>query len=107
LPRQHVEQLRELVQLEPPQPHADPRDTRISSRRQLISTLFSIRDHGSELPHFERLTLPANARLLEENGAAIIELDGERDEHEFGPEERKPQRRGGDIEESLGVSHRR
>ncbi len=58
---------------------ADARDAVVVLARE-EPRLLAVRPHGAELENRERLAAVANARLAEKDGAAIVELDGKRDQ---------------------------
>src|SRR6185437_3598038 len=92
VPREHVEQLRQLVEAEPAQHSADTRHARIIlqleekpvrvpvERRQLLPPQLRLERHASELPHHELAAAQSHAALTKEHGTARVELDRDRDQ---------------------------
>src|SRR5215203_5721909 len=79
----HVPELRELVEIELPQPPPDRRASRIIvSRPHRAGVVFGPRVHRAELVDVEGLAVEPHALLGIENGAGRGPLDDHRDERE-------------------------
>jgi len=68
LPAQHVEELRQLIELGPPQVLANPGDPRIALRRQARSHHVGPVDHRAKLVDPEERAVPTGTALTEEDG---------------------------------------
>jgi hypothetical protein len=74
LAAQHVDELRQLVQVKPPQISAGGRDTGIIGQSPLRTGIrLGIFPHGTELKHFERLPAHPDAPLAVKNGSCRLE----------------------------------
>src|SRR6516164_7525025 len=72
----HVDELRQLINGSLADESADPGDARVATLHQPGGRRIAlIRMHGAELVDFDQLVVEAVALLLEENGAAAVELD--------------------------------
>ncbi len=76
LAAEHVEELRQLVELAVAQPAADRRHPRVAARGHAGSMLLRAHDHGPELEHVERDQVSPHPLLPEERGTAVGEAHG-------------------------------
>src|SRR5262249_41643734 len=70
-------------------------------RQEFELQLLGVGHHRAELEHRESAPVHAHAFLLEEDGPARGDLDGERREHHEGGEDPEREGRSGDVEEAL------
>ena len=80
----HMQELRELIDLEPAKPPTHKRDFGVIKRHQLLGVRCSIAAHGSKLNQAERLTVQAAANLRKKNRSTTGQFDQERGQDQSG-----------------------
>jgi hypothetical protein len=100
---QHVDQLRELVELEVAQPGTDAGDAAVAGHgeRRSVAGLERSHHHGAELEDAKDPAVPADAFLAEEHRARRLELDRDREQPEQRRKQQQPGAGGDDVERPL------
>ena len=93
---EHIEELRQLVQLGVAEERAQPGDPGVVPHRQRAALLGAGR-HGAELVDRERLEMPADPFLFEEHRPLAVQLD--RDRHQ--EHERSEDHQSGDGDQAV------
>src|SRR4051794_6522214 len=97
---EHVQELRQLVDVPAPQKAADQRHAIVASAR-LAEIAVVVDPHGAEFIDPERLLVEAVALLAEHRRAGAVEPDQERDENEERQQQHEAERRADDVEQAL------
>ena len=102
LPAQHVQELRQFVDVRPPQDRAHARHARIVAdglAKPGARIIHAV--HAAEFQHLDRLVVEAEARLAEQRRPARLEPDQRRDHDEQRPERHQQHRGARDVEGPL------
>ena len=103
---QHVDDLRQLVEMVPAQHPADRGAARIAPHRPHRSgTLLGVLGHGAELEHPEHPSVPSQPRLAVEHGTSALDAERQRDcapeHHPQRPQQHQRERHQSEIERAL------
>ena len=98
---EHVEELRNLVDVPAPQEAAEPGQSRIVAGGLRDHRAVVERAHGAKFDDAERLLIEAVAALHEENRAGTVEPDQRGDGEEHRRERNERDRRGDQVEQPL------
>src|SRR5215204_6655868 len=97
---EHVQELRQLVDVPAPQQAAGQRHAIVASGR-LADLVVVMNPHGAEFVDPERLLVEAVALLAEVRGAGAVEADQGRDQEKERQQQHEAERRADDVEQAL------
>ena len=99
---QHVEKLREFIQLPATQEWTDRRKGLVANSRDGTALRFRKVDHGAELEDGEGMTVKAHPPLQEEHGAFGGEANHQSNQEKYRDQQRQREKHAGAIEATLG-----
>ncbi len=99
---EHVQQLRQFVELGCPQDAAGARDARVGPDGELRAERRRVRAHAAELVDAKQHAVAPDALLPEEHRPARIELDPQRDAEQQRHEQQQPGAGANQVEQALG-----